>query len=114
MNMSKQLKMLDGSPEFIEPKYYQQRIFAEIDSKWWPREDQSSHSLDQKQESERFGAIVFMPTGSGKTLIAAMLILKVFGLYDPVSSSRKDRWKVRKQSDEELAEKGRILMETKT
>lgn len=41
-----------------------------------------------------------MPTGSGKTLVAVMLILKIFGLYDPLSNDKllekSSEWKIKK------------------
>lgn len=54
-----------------------------------------------------FGSIVFMPTGSGKTLIAIMLILKIFGMYDPtdLDFSDENEIKIKKLNYKELFKK---------
>lgn len=107
-SLKKQVAMLEGR-DLIEPKLYQQQIYREIGKSWFAPKSKEKDAA----ANEKFGAIVFMPTGSGKTLIAVMLILKVFGLYDPpidADPSQQDPWKIRKQTDNELAIKADLIM----
>jgi replicative superfamily II helicase len=62
--------------EYITPHEYQASIYEQIERQWFEGENYYG-----------FGSIVFMPTGSGKTLIAIMLILRLFGLYNPLATS---------------------------
>ena len=57
--------------EYIDPRQYQIEIYKLIEEQWF--------SGDPDVRSD-FGSIVFMATGSGKTFVAIMLILKIFGL----------------------------------
>jgi len=57
--------------EYIDPRQYQIEIYKLIEEQWF--------SGDESVRSD-FGSIVFMATGSGKTFVAIMLILKIFEL----------------------------------
>jgi len=105
-SLTKQLRMLEGD-KFVEPKLYQQQIFQEIVRQWSPSPNESESSIKATEQPERFGSIVFMPTGSGKTLIAVMLILHIFKLYEPQldSDNADGGWNLKRLGEEELAAK---------
>ena len=60
----------------ISARPYQLEIYRLIEEQW------------SKEKACGFGSIVFMATGSGKTFVAIMLILKIFGM-DPYKLVRK-------------------------
>ena len=110
-SLRKQLVALEGR-DMIDPKLYQQQIYREICKSWFGQTESNAAAATDSNTDEKFGAIVFMPTGSGKTLIAVMLILKVFSLYDPLSSQQElhGQWRLQKQTDEELAQKAEMIL----
>lgn len=69
------------------------QIYNQIEDQWYCGRDPYG-----------FGSIVFMPTGSGKTLVAIMLILRLFGLYNPRETAES---RVRMMSSRDLDRKGR-------
>ena len=68
--------MVSDKSLHINARPYQEEIYKMIESQW------------SKETACGFGSIVFMATGSGKTFVAIMLILNIFG-QDPYKLVRK-------------------------
>ena len=61
--------------DFIEPYEYQREIFSQIENQWF-----GDDSEIFAQHMNPYGSIVYLTTGSGKTMIAIMTILRYFEL----------------------------------
>lgn len=72
--------------EYVDLRKYQQQIYKMIEQQWFV-------------ESSGYGSIIFMATASGKTYVAIMLILRVFGL--PVQ--------LKKLTDEQIRGKQELI-----
>lgn len=58
--------------KFLTPYPYQAEIFSQIENQWF--------GPDASTE-DPYGSIVYLSTGSGKTMIAIMVILRMFEIY---------------------------------
>ena len=68
--------MISDKSLHISARPYQEEIYKMIEEQW------------SEKTGCGFGSIVFMATGSGKTFVAIMLILNIFG-QDPYKLVRK-------------------------
>lgn len=82
----------------LEVRDYQKVIFEQIVDQW-------------RSDARRYGSIIFMPTGSGKTFLAIMLIEYIFGLRKRGSDALLKRSSADMARKAEPRESGQVYTE---
>lgn len=80
-------------PDEIVLRPYQREIFENIEKQWF-------------EEDSPYGSIIFMATASGKTYVAIMLILRIFGMDLQLKKLTKEQLEKKKEVAGQVTRKG--------